>query len=262
MKSIWRKVRVLLSVYYAYMTEYRAELLLWMLSGSLPFIVMGIWMEASQTGKFGLTAVEFARYFLAAFLVRQLSVVWVIWDFERELVEGTLSPLLLQPLDPGWRHFASHTAERFARLPFVAFVVAFFFLLYPSAFWVPHPLHVLLFALATAVAFVLRFLVQYTLAMASFWIERASALFQFWFLFYTFLSGLIAPLEVFPPLLRDILLWTPLPYLVSVPADLLIGKPVNLLQAVLVVGLWGWALWGLNRWLWRKGLYQYSAMGA
>ena len=35
------------SVYYAYMVEYRAELLLWVLSGSLPIILMCIWMEAA-----------------------------------------------------------------------------------------------------------------------------------------------------------------------------------------------------------------------
>ena len=86
------------------MLEYRAELLLWALSGSLPFILMGVWTQAAQAGNFGLSAVEFARYFLAVYLVRQLTVVWVIWDFEREIVNGKLSFRLLQPLDPVWHH--------------------------------------------------------------------------------------------------------------------------------------------------------------
>lgn len=67
----------------------------------------------------------------------------------------------------------------------------------------------LLFLLVTAVAFALRFLMQYTFALLAFWRERAHALEQFSLLCYLFLFGLIAPLEVFPPLVREIAQWTP-----------------------------------------------------
>jgi len=62
MSSIIRKARVLLSSYYAYMLEYRAELFLWALSGSLPLVLMGVWIEAAQGGQFGLGPLDFARY--------------------------------------------------------------------------------------------------------------------------------------------------------------------------------------------------------
>lgn len=257
-----RTIGVLLSVSYAYMVEYRAELLLWALSGSLPLIMMGVWTEASQQGSFGLTPIDFARYFLAVFLVRQFTVVWVIWEFEREVVEGKLSPQLLQPIDPVWRHFFSHIAERLARLPFVFGLIAFFFVLYPQAFWIPDPLSALLAALVIAMAFVLRFVIQYTFALFAFWTERAAALEELWFLLYLFLSGLIAPLEVFPPAVRDLVAWTPFPYLVNFPASLLVGLPVDVPRGIAVMLGWGIAFFVLNRWLWRLGLKQYSGMGA
>lgn len=262
MKQTLRIARVLISVYYAYMVEYRAELLFWMLSGSLPLILMGVWMQAAQTGQFGLSPVEFARYFLAAFLVRQFTVVWVIWEFEREIVEGKLSFRLLQPLDPLWHHFASHFAERFARLPFAFVLIALFFLLYPQAVWIPSVGTVLLSLGLVTAAFALRFLMQTTLSMFAFWTERASALEQFWFLFYLFLSGLVAPLEVFPPTLREIVSWTPFPYLIHFPASVLIGLPVDVGKGVLVMLLWAGVFFGVYRWLWNKGLKQYSGMGA
>jgi ABC-2 type transport system permease protein len=257
-----RTVGALLSVYYAYMVEYRAELLLWALSGSLPLIMMGVWTEASQQGSFVLTPIDFARYFLAVFLVRQFTVVWVIWEFEREVVEGKLSPQLLQPIDPVWRHFFSHIAERLARLPFVFGLIALFFVLYPQAFWIPDPLSALLAALVIAMAFVLRFVIQYTFALFAFWTERAAALEELWFLLYLFLSGLIAPLEVFPPGVRAFVLWTPFPYLVNFPASLLVGLPVDVPRGIAVMLAWGIAFFVLNRWLWRRGLKQYSGMGA
>ncbi len=259
---MFRLLRTLTSVYYAYMVEYRAELIFWVLSGSLPLILMGVWMQAAQGGQFGLSSLDFARYFLATFVVRQFTVVWVIWEFERELVEGKLSFRLLQPLDPIWHHLATHWSERFARLPFAALLIGLFFVLYPQSRWWPSVMNLALFSLVTVLAFILRFLMQYTLAMFAFWTERASALESFWFLFYLFLSGYIAPLNVFPPLMREIALWTPFPYLINFPAGLLVGLPVNVGQGILVMLLWIGCFIGAYRWLWRRGLKQYSGMGA
>lgn len=265
MNQLRRALRVgatLLSVYYAYMVEYRAELLLWVLSGSLPIILMGVWVQAAQSGQFALTPVMFARYFLAVFLTRQFTVVWVIWEFERELVEGRLSFRLLQPLNPIWHHTLSHLAERLARLPLAIALVGFFFWLYPQAFWWPGWQQLVLFLIVVHLAFALRFLIQYTLSMFAFWIERASALENLWFLFFLFLSGMVAPLEVFPPTVRAIVLWTPFPYLINFPASILVGLPVNLGQGLLAMLGWTVVFYGLYRWLWWRGLRQYSGMGA
>jgi ABC-2 type transport system permease protein len=262
MNHIVRVAQALLSVYYAYMVEYRAELLLWALSNSLPFILMGAWIQAAQNASFGFTPIEFARYFLAAFIVRQFNVVWVIWDFEKEVISGQLSNRLLQPLDPFWHHFAGHVAERFARFPFIIVLIGLFFALYPAAFWIPSLSTFLASILVIAIAFCLRFLTQYTFALFAFWTERASAIEQFWFLIYLFLSGMIAPLDVFPEAVRNVLQWTPFPYMIYFPSALLMGRSVNVVQGVIVISIWIILFFILNRWLWRKGLKQYSGMGA
>ncbi|NEQ95168.1 MAG: multidrug ABC transporter permease [Cyanothece sp. SIO2G6] len=254
--------RVLMSVYYAYMVEYRAELLFWVLSGSLPLILMGVWNQATANGDFGLSSLEITRYFLAVFFARQFSVVWVVWEFERQVVEGKLSPKLLQPLDPVWHHFASHLTERFARFPLVILLLGFFFLVYPDAIWVPDLQHGLLAALVIFLAFAVRFLMQYTLALMAFWTERASALENFWLLFYLFLSGMIAPLELFPPAVRNVVEWLPFPYFVHFPASLLLGWQTNVPRSLGIMLMWGVIFWVLNRWLWRRGLRHYSGMGA
>ncbi|AFY46774.1 ABC-type uncharacterized transport system, permease component [Nostoc sp. PCC 7524] len=262
MKRTIRKALTFLTVYYAYMVEYRAELILWVLSGSLPIILMGVWIKASQSGQFGLTPVDFARYFLTVFVVRQISVVWVIYEFEREVVEGKLSPKLLQPLDPVWHHVASHLSERVARIPFAVLLIVLFFFLYPQAFWLPSLRQLLLFSVAVVLAFVLRFVIQYTFAMFAFWTERANAIENFWLLFYLFLSGLIAPLEVFPEPIRQIVVFTPFPYLINFPASLLIGIPVDVARGFLSLIAWILIFLVANRWLWRAGLKRYSGMGA
>jgi len=252
----------LLSVYYAHMVEYRAEIILWLLSGSFPIILMGVWQQAAQSGQFGLSATDFTHYFLAVFLVRQFTVVWVIWDVEREVLEGQLSFRLLQPLDPVWHYFTGHIAERLTRLPFLVVLVVFFFWLYPEAFWFPGWGRIALSVAACAIAFCLRFLMQYTFAMLAFWTERAVAIEKFSLLFYIFLSGLVAPLEVFPPLARNIAFWTPFPYLMNFPAALLVGFDPQILRGFLMMLGWGAIFFWVNRWLWRRGLKQYSGMGS
>lgn len=160
MKRLFRIMQTFATVYYAYMVEYRAELVLWVLSGSLPIILMGVWTQAAQRGNFGLSPVDFARYFMAVFLVRQMTVVWVIWEFEREVLEGKLSFRLLQPIDPVWHHVFSHASERLARLPFAVLLIVLFFILYPAAIFVPNILTIALFLLAAGLAFALNFLIQ------------------------------------------------------------------------------------------------------
>lgn len=260
--NLRQKVQVFLSVYYAYMVEYRAELLLWVLANSLPLIMMGVWMQASQDSQFALSPTDFARYFITVFFVRQLTVVWVAWDFEKEVVEGRLSPRLLQPIDPVWHHVAGHVAERLARLPFSLILVGLFFLLYPQAFWLPNPLAAIGFALLIVLAFILRFLIQYTFALCAFWTERATAIERVWYLFYIFLAGMIAPLDVFPETVREIVQWTPFPGLVYFPVSVLVGLPINLWQNLGVLLGWLIIIWLVNRWLWKLGLKQYSGMGA
>ena len=221
---IFRVTKTLLATYYASMLEYRAEIFIWLLSNSLPFILMGAWLKASESTNVGFTALEFIRYFLAVFVVRQFNVVWVIWEFEKEMLSGQLSHRLLQPIDPFWHHLINHIAERFARLPMLIVLIVMFFVLYPQSFWFPSLSAFLGAILMMSIAFLLRFLIQYTFGLFSFWTERASALEQFWFLAYIFLSGIIAPLDVFPPLVRDIVMWTPFPYMVYFPAAMLVGN--------------------------------------
>lgn len=262
MKWLFRKIFAFLSVYFAYMMEYRAEVFLWALSGALPLILMGLWIEASKQGNFSLTSTQFAQYFLTVFLVKEFTIVWMIWEFEKEVVEGTLSFRLLQPIDPVWHHGAMHLAERMARIPFTIGLAGLFFFLYPEAFWLPKLTTILLFIMVVALAFTLRFVIQYTFAIFAFWTERVASIEELWFLIYLFCGGVIAPLEVFPPVMQKILLWTPFPYLLHFPTAILIGLPVNIPRGILMMLGWGIIFFILNRWLWKKGLKKYSGMGA
>lgn len=263
MNRVWRKIRALVGVNYAYMLEYRAELYLWALAGIMPFFLMGLWMQAGQDPHVARDPVQFARYFLAVFIVRQVTIVWVVWEVEQDVVQGKLSFQLLQPLNPFWRYLAGHVGERLARLPFIAALIALFFLIYPRAWQTPSLHDLFLGSLAMAAAFVLRFVMQYAFGMLAFWTERANAIEDLFFMLYLFLSGFLAPLDLFPAAVRTVAMWTPFPYLIYVPAQLLTGAPVpELGRALLVMAGWTVAFIFLFRLLWKIGLRRYAAAGA
>lgn len=263
MRNFWRKAATMVSVYYAYMLEYRAEILLWALSGLLPLVLMGVWMQASSNAPIqGRNPVDFARYFMSVFIVGQFTTVWVIWEFEHEVSEGRLSSYLLQPIDPVWRHFTSHLGERLTRLPLVLGMITVFLLLYPKALGMPSLRSLTLAALATFLAFLLRFVMQYTFAMLAFWVERASSVEQFTFILYIFLSGRIAPLDLYPPWLAQAAMWTPFPYVVFFPVQLLLEPQASAWPGLGIMLGWIAVLLVANRILWHRGLRQYSGMGA
>ena len=261
-RQAWRIAWTLLVTQYAYMLEYRAEIALWALSGVLPLIMLGVWSGAEASGASGLDPIQLRRYFLAAFLVRQFSVVWLIHVFEEDTLQGKLSPLLLQPLLPLWRYLAAHVAEQGTRVPFVALMLLPLALLLPGGLWLPPIPQLLLGLLAIGAAFLLRFLLQTVVAMACFWTERAAALDRLLLIPYLFLSGLVAPLDSFPPGMRRLALATPFPWMVDFPARLLAGLPVSAPLGFATIAAWCALLLPIAAWLWRRGLRRYSSMGA
>ena len=262
MSWAWRVARALLGSQYALMLEYRAEIALWALSGVLPLIMLGVWSGSGAAAAAGLSAQQLSHYFLAAFVVRQFTVVWLIQVFEDDALQGRLSPFLLQPLSPLWRYLAAHFSEQASRIPFVAVMVLVVGLAAPGLLWLPSAGALLLGILAIVAAFLLRFLLQVLVTTLCFWSERAAALDRLLMIPYLFLSGIVAPLETFPPAVRRLALATPFPWMVDFPARLLAGEPVNVALGFGAIAAWCLLLLPIGHWLWRAGLRRYSAMGA
>jgi ABC-2 type transport system permease protein len=254
--------RALLGSQYALMLEYRAEIALWALSGVLPLIMLGVWSGSGAGTAAGLSPQQLSHYFLAAFVVRQFTVVWLIHVFEEDALQGRLSPLLLQPLAPLWRYLAAHLSEQATRVPFVALMLLVVGLAAPGVLWWPSPGALVLGLLAILAAFLLRFVLQVIVTTLCFWSERAAALDRLLLIPYLFLSGLVAPLDTFPPAVRRLALATPFPWMVDFPARLLAGEPVNAALGFGAISAWCLLLWPISRVLWRAGLRRYSAMGA
>jgi ABC-type uncharacterized transport system permease subunit len=64
----WRTVRALLALNYGISLQYRAQGVLWMITGLAPLIMMMIWLQLAHGGPIGgYDATTFAQYFLFMF---------------------------------------------------------------------------------------------------------------------------------------------------------------------------------------------------
>ncbi len=275
-----RKWRSYFAVYYSLCTTYRAEIMLWAVATALPLIMMGVWTQAAATGNFTLSSAEMARYFIAVYFIRQLTIVWVIYDFEWHVVEGRLSPRLLHPIDPGWGFFIGHFSEQACRLPMVVGLVGLCYLLFPEAFvgtaadasgaggdgpWVLGWVRAMLATAAVYLAFCCRYVLQSAIAMLAFWLERVTRVDEMVMIPFLFFSGILFPLgelRAWSPGLYEVALLTPFPWMLWFPANLLTGGDVPIVRGFVTLLAWSAVLFAIYRVLWWRGLKHYSGMGA
>lgn len=267
MRANLNKARVLLLTYFSHMSAYRAEIIIWMLSGTIPLIMMAVWIgkaRASGGSVGGFDARGFAAYFLAAWLTQQMVVAWVAWQLDEQIRMGTLSPKLLRPITHIWEVLAEHVSERVVRLTFVLAVLGGGLLLVPGTRLTPDVWHALAYVPCVLLAFGVRFLIAYCIGVLAFWFDQATAVDDFYFVLFAFLGDSFAPLELYPPAVRAFVEWTPFPYIVYYPVRVLTGAADGgeILRVLAVQLLWFAAALAARSVLWRRGVARYGAVGA
>lgn len=262
-----RKARVLLEVWFAHMSAYRAEIVIWILTGSLPLIMLAVWIgKAVAAGGSieGYTTQGFAAYFLGAWLTQQCIVAWVSWELDFQIRMGGMSPKLMRPLDPFWEHLSMHVTERMVRTPIWLVVITAGLFIVPGTVLTPDIGHALAFVLAAANAFLIRFLIAYCVGILSFWFDQATAIDELYFIVAAFLTGSFAPLDFYPPAVQRVLEWLPFPYIIYHPVRILNGAAngTEILRILAMQLLWVGIFAIVRAVLWRRGLARYGAVGA
>ncbi len=266
MLSLARAYRALVHAAWARAIEYRAQAILWLISGIFPLVMMAVWLAVvDEAGPLtGWGASDFVSYYVGAALVYQLTSAWVLWDWDDDIRLGTLSLKLLKPLDP-MHHFVSDMAgwKLFSIavfLPLVA-VVAW---LTPSIYFPLTPVRVALFVLACLGGLAVSLGMATAFAMISFWSTQSENLYSLFYGVGQFLSGWIAPLALFPAGVRQIADWLPFRSTLSFPLEILLGRasPPEIAFGFAVTLAWIAVFLAIYRVLWRLGLRRYEAVGA
>jgi ABC-2 type transport system permease protein len=116
---------------------------------------------------------------------------------------------------------------------------------------------------AVLLAFVVRFVNGWTVALAAFWLTRTQAVTQAYLLLLLFLGGQAAPVSLLPDWIQTVAWWSPFRWILAFPAELVLGR---LTAAEIWIGLGMQLLWAVVSVLllglsWRAAVQRYTAVG-
>ncbi len=247
--------------------QYRAANLIWLIGAVLePVIYLIVWDTVAQVqgGEVGgFTGSDFAAYYLALMVVDRVTFTWIMWEYEFMIREGILARRLLRPLHPFWVDLMDNLAYKaFIMVVLIPTVIVLTIFFRPN--FQTTVADVLAFLPALALAFILRFCLEWGLAMSAFWTTRTGAINQVYFVVFLFFSGRLAPLELLPSFAQTLADVLPFRWMLSFPLEVLLGgltaQEIALGYAVQL----GWAAVAVTGMLlaWRAGVKQFSAVGS
>lgn len=246
--------------------QYRASLLIWLIGAVLePLIYLIVWntVARSQGGSVqGLAPGDFAAYYIVGMVVNQLTFTWVMWEWDAYVREGTLAAWLLRPWHPIHQDITENVAYKTLTLVVLAPTVLVLALIFrPIIDW--QWWSVLAFLPALLLAFILRFVAEWTLAMAAFWTTRTAAINELYYVVFLFFSGRLAPLALFPAGIAALAWLLPFRWMLSFPIELLLGNltPRAALAGVAAQVAWIAAALVLMCIVWHAGVRRFGAVG-
>ena len=243
---------------------YRAEMLVWMLTTTMPLVSLALWSAVAETAPVGrFTERGFAAYFLATLLIRQLTGSWLVWELNTEIRSGTLSRRLLRPIHP----LISYSAENLAAIPLrfaltLPAAIVWLFVLEPGA--LPRtPIDLLTAFFSVIGAWLINFFTMALIGSLAFYLESSTAIFDLWMVAFMILSGYLVPLELFPAAVRGVAHALPFRYTIAFPVEIATGLVRGeamlrglAIQWAYVVGIGGAAILAF-----RAGVKRFSAFG-
>ncbi|HUI69632.1 MAG TPA: ABC-2 family transporter protein [Spirochaetia bacterium] len=247
--------------------QYRASIFIWTIDRILePLIYLVVWSAVARAtgGRVGgFDASQFAGYFIVMMLVTQVTYTWVMYEYEYKIRHGSLSFALLRPIHPIHTDLVDNISSKLITLPLMLVAAFVLVVLFKPAFS-PPVWAAALFVPALLLAFAVKFVVEWTLALSAFWTTRVSAVNQGYFVAALFLSGQMAPLSLLPHSLQVAASLLPFRWMISFPVELILGRlsPAQAAAGLAAQGAWLCLGLVMLRAVWRAGVRVYSAVGA
>jgi ABC-2 type transport system permease protein len=264
-RSALRAMPTLLRIGVAETIAYRAEFLIWMLTTTMPLVMLALWTSVASEGPFrGYGTDEFVAYYLLALIVRNVTSSWVVWQINEEIRRGVLAMRLLRPIHP----FLAYAATHIAAVPLRALVATpvAIILLATSARGViaGDAFHLGLFAVSVVLAWALTFALMLAIGALAFYFDKSMAVMDVYFGIFAVLSGYLLPLPLLPAWISDVARYSPFRYLLSAPIELLL-RPMPAAEALALVGIqaaWTAGTIALALVGWSRGVRRFEAVGA
>jgi ABC-2 type transport system permease protein len=252
----------------AQMVAYRAEIVVWILTATLPILSLLVWdrvVDGGPVGRFDRGA--FARYFAVGLVVRQLTGAWVVWDLNEKIRTGALTQELLRPIHPLLLPMAENLAALPTRVVVLTPLILGIVLARPELLQWPDAAAGLLTIPAAILSLCLAWAVTFTIQAAfgclAFFTGQSLGIWQLWFGLWMLLSGYMIPAELIPGPLGASAAWLPFRAAFGVPVEIAAGLhgTADLLPLLALQLLWLTVALVVFRRVWRAGVRRWESTG-
>jgi ABC-2 type transport system permease protein len=264
LRTTLRAFPTLLRVGFADAVAYRAEMLVWVLATTMPLVMLALWTTVAReapVGRYGES--QFVAYFLATFIVRQLTGSWVFYEMNLAVRNGTLGMRLLRPVHPLWAYAAEGLAAMPLRL-IVSLPVAIVALFVVGKHGITHdPVLWAAWVAAVAGAWTITLFVNLIIGCAAFFLESSMKLMDAWVVFFFVFSGYLIPVDLFSPRVRAVVEWLPFRFQIGLPVELMTGALDRGTALAMLGRQWGWVAiaFGATAYMWKRGIRRFEAFG-
>lgn len=249
---------------FAEATAYRAEMVVWMLATTMPFIMLSITSAVAREaplGRFGQK--EFVAYYLMTFIVRQLTGSWAAWQMNYEIRNGTMAMKLLRPMHP----VLAYAIENVAAMPLrvvVSIPIAVMAIVIAGTSFLPRDWVIwLMFPAALFGGWLITFLANVVIGCLALFMDSSLKLMDAYLAAFMVFSGYLLPVETFPPFLKAFTNWLPFRYQIGLPVELLTNGHDRAGALALLGRQWLWiaVLLVVGDLVWRRGVKRFAAYG-
>lgn len=259
--------RAHLKQYLAIWLQYRVAMVIWLVGTVIePTMYLVVWTVVAQAqgGRVaGYGSADFAAYFIALMLVDHLTFTWVMWEYDYIIREGYFSRELLLPIHPIHGDIADNIMYKLLSLSVMLPAALVLTLTFKPVFR-PSGLALAAFIPALLLAFGLRFMLGWMVAMSAFWTSRIRAVNSLYYVTEWFFAGRLTPLELLPASLRTVADILPFQWGIAFPVELILGRltPWQIGRGLAIQSVWLLLVGLALRQVWRRGVRQYAAFGS
>lgn len=267
MRHLFKFYKAVFRIILARYMQYRTETLIWLVQLIIrPILFLVVWSAAARTtadGELsGYRPSDIAAYFIIGMVVHHLVSAWPMVGWEERVKNGTLSYLLLRPVDVIHRDIGENFTFKSFTTPVMFGTGAALWLAFGAT------MHVQWWTFVAALPVILLgamlfFVVAWTIAMAVFYTTQIDATNTAFFFAMLLFSGQIAPLALMPPTLQVVTKWLPFWWYIGFPIEVILGHftPGQIVQGMGVQMIWIVTMGVVATAVYRRGLHNYTAVG-
>jgi len=254
-------------LHFEHVFENRLRSFIWFLIPLMNNLLLIVfWKGSVIEGKnFQWTMSSITSYYFIMTIVGSMLSSHIEEDVsEYDIQEGDLVRYLTRPFSYYLAKFIEELPYRLLQgsygiILFVLFIVFFHPVIALNTNLTQLPFLLIILAFGFAISFTLKMI----LGLTTFWFKENGGLFELYTILNIVLSGGIVPLDLAPPILRNISYFLPFSYTGYFPIIAIQGKldTIEILKVISIQSFWFAGLLILSRLIWNRGIKIFTAVG-